>query len=520
MRPWQTASRRERRSLMLFAGGALVLAATWLLGFTLRAPIWSETYENVQRSGIFRMFGRTEDIRVGTQTVRLQGTSGDMVNILLLILLMVAAYLVCLFAVRRGFPRAFPIVLGATAVVTLCVLPVAPLTSPDAVHFAADVRTMVLHGKNPADGANAPAKMDDPVSREVITYKDYPSGYGPASYAIGGAAVPFVGDGLRANLFGVKAVSAVFFFALTVVVGLIAKQLGREPAPYAAAVGLNPLLLWEFPADGHNDTIMVAFGLLALLLATRERWKPRLVSIGPALVSVLAKYALVVAAPMVLAWWLPRLRYVFAALMILGGIGAFIGLLTGVLDGDTGTAGPATGLTNNSPWQLFSTEPNVQLNDNLFAISYLMLCAIGAAIIIKHPLETAADCVGAVGLFLFLFLFVCSPSLRHWYQLWYFPFAILSGRRWLVAASLAFSLSAFLTILAANFHSAIDLQMGINSPLDKSVVAVWVITVAAALFVYWQDEQRERQAALARPKPGASRTPVRGRGRGRARGRA
>ncbi len=67
------ARRPETRALGVFIAGTAVLALTWLFGFSLRAPIWSEDIENVRRSGLFRIYG---------------GGSEDMVNTALLIMLL------------------------------------------------------------------------------------------------------------------------------------------------------------------------------------------------------------------------------------------------------------------------------------------------------------------------------------------------------------------------------------------------------------------------------------------------
>src|SRR4029079_10176142 len=145
-------------------------------------------------------------------------------------------------------------------------LPVMPLTSPDAVHLSADVRTLYLHQKYPARRSGAPDKIDDPIAKQVVAFPDQPSSYGPLAYAIGGAAIPFGGGdaSLRGTLFGTKLVSGVFLLLTAIFAGIAAKRLGRNGALAVAMVGMNPLFLWEFPGAGHNATIMAAFGVMPL----------------------------------------------------------------------------------------------------------------------------------------------------------------------------------------------------------------------------------------------------------------
>ena len=69
--------------------------------------------------------------------------------------------------------------------------------------------------------------------------------------------------------FGAKVMAGLFLVLTALVVGLIAREIGVNPGFAAAFVGLNPLMLWQYPGDGHNDTIMMAFGMLAVLFVVR-----------------------------------------------------------------------------------------------------------------------------------------------------------------------------------------------------------------------------------------------------------
>ena len=60
-------------------------------------------------------------------------------------------------------------------------------------------------------------------------------------------------------------------------------------------------MLWEFAGDGHNDTIMAAFGVAALLFVLQEPWRARGIGAGFALTAVLSKFSLVLASPVVVA---------------------------------------------------------------------------------------------------------------------------------------------------------------------------------------------------------------------------
>jgi hypothetical protein len=64
-------------------------------------------------------------------------------------------------------------------------------------------------------------------------------------------------------------------------------------------VAWNPLLLFESAANGHNDTLMLAFTALALYLASRRHWA----GVFPALAAAaLIKYVTGLLGPLLLVW--------------------------------------------------------------------------------------------------------------------------------------------------------------------------------------------------------------------------
>ena len=505
------ARRPETRALGVFIAGTAVLALTWLFGFSLRAPIWSEEIENVRRSGLFRIYG---------------GQSEDMVNTALLILLLCGGYLAALWGLRKGFPRSFPVAIAGSVVVIFCVLPVAPLTSPDAAHLAADIRTF-YRGTDPTSREGAPNKQDDPVAREVRVFDDSPSGYGPVAYAVGGISLPFVGDSLRANVYGVKVVAALFLLATGIATAFVARRLGYEPGMAMAYVTLNPLVLWEFVADGHNDPIMTGFGMAAILLAVQDRVRWRFAAAPLAALSVLAKYAMIVVAPVFAAWWIERLRQnppgwmpkaiaallpyarpLMAAAAVCAGV--VVALVLGMDLLRNGAAGPATGLTRNTPWTFLRDWFDTKERENwVFGVCYAGVATTAGLIILRHRLENARDAVAAAALLMAIFLFALSPNLRHWYQLWVLPLIALGGRRWLMAGGIAFSLGAFMTILSLNWQGAIQTDMGIRNPVDNSVLALWVLTISVALFTWYRDREAERRSAEAEARRAQRRMPGR-----------
>ena len=495
----QAAAHAANVALYVFVVSVIVLVAAWVAGISIRARISDVDHDFVRTAGMWRVFGNGVN---------------NAVEVGFVVAVATAAYFGVLWALRRGFPRSFLAAIAACVLGAGALLPVSPLASPDAMHLAADVRTLWLHGKYPGITDNAPENIDDPVAQEVVTFRGQPSGYGPVAYAVGGAPVPFVGDGIRLNVFGQKAVAAVALVLVAVFMGLTARRLGQNPGLVTAAVGLNPLMLWQFPGDGHNDAIMAAFGAAALFCLVAVGWRQRSLGLGLAVLSILSKFVLAVAGPVVLAAWFPRLRWLFAALVLVGG-----GVLLTVFAfqiGPLGTLGPASEIVTTTPWNLVDEGLDIrgENEDYLVSVSYFLFLVLAAVVIMRHPLETPQDMVAAAGLTLFLFLFVCTPGYRPWYQIWYLPVALLSGQRWLIAATLAFSIGAFLPMLALNWRADIARDMGIDNPVETAGTILWLVTAAVAIGV-WYHDQGSRLRASVRERPRRA-VPRRRAARGRA----
>lgn len=450
----------------VFAAATAMLAASLFFGIATRVSLANDI-DIVARAGISRV---------------LRGGISDLIDTFLIIGVLIAAYLTALWAVRRGFRHAFPAVLGAIALCSAAMLPAMPLTSPDAVHLAADVRTFWLHGKWPADFGGTPDKVDDPVANEVRVYRSNPSGYGPLAYIIGGAPLPFVGDGFRANLVGQKVVAGAFLLLTAAAAGIVARRLGRDAAFTAAFIGLNPMMLWQYPGDGHNDVLMAFFGVAALGLVIEPGWRSRAGGAAAGLASVLCKYALVLAAPLVAAYWFPRLRVAIAASAI--ALGALI-LAAYALDFApvrNGTLGPATAVAPSNPWGVVSGILGLgDTGENrLVLFGYVLYLAGLGALLLLHPLRTGLDLARAAALAMGFFLFVASPGYLPWYLIWFLPFAAISGDRRVLWWAGAWSATAFLPVLALNWHISIARSWNIPQPVRWSVVLAWGLTILAA----------------------------------------
>ncbi len=470
----------------LFSGSVGVLAGVLFFGIATRVSLANDI-DIVARAGISRV---------------LRGGIPDLVDTFLLIVLTFAAYAAALRALWLGFRHAFASVAAGIVLCSLAMLPAMPLTSPDAVHLAADVRTFWLHGKWPADSSGTPDKVDDPVANEVRVYRSNPSGYGPLAYVIGGAALPFVGDSFRANLVGQKVIAGLFLLGTALAAGIIARRFGSNPAFTAGIIGLNPMMLWQYPGDGHNDSLMAFFGVVALGLATLPGWRMRAGAALSGLASALCKYALLIAAPLLAAYWFPRWRLAVAGTAAGLGMMLLLAYAFDVAPVRNGTLGPATAVAPSNPWgviaDLFSLSGTGR--NRMVFFGYVIALGILAAVAARHSLATGRDLARAVALVMGLFLFAAFPGFLPWYLIWFLPFAAIGGDRRQLWWAAGWSAAAFLPILALNWQISINRAWNIPEPVRWSVVLAWVLTLLAA----WLGP-RLTPGAPARPVRAASR---------------
>ena len=464
------ASNEGPRTAAIFAGAVVLMCAIWLFGFALRVSLGNDI-NTVARGGISRVLTR--------------GFS-DFRDTTFLLLVACAAYFVALWALRKGFPHAFAATVVGIILAGLSMFPAMPLTSPDAVHLAADVRTFWIHHKWPADFSGTPERIDDPVANEVRVFRTAPSGYGPLAYALGGAPLPFVGDGFTANLVGQKVMGLIFLTGTAVAAGFVAKRLGQNPALIAGAIGLNPMMTWQYPGDGHNDAMMAFFGVVALGLVMERSWARRGGGVLVWLASALCKYAFVLASPVVAAWWWPRWRYPLAALTVGGAAAVLVLYVLQIGPVQNGTLGPAGAVIQTTPWRWFELwfDTGRHGRDVITVLGYVAYLVTIGLVMAFHPLKERIDLVRAVALVMSVFLFV-SPAYHPWYIIWILPFAVLSNARYLVTGAIAYSLLAFLPILGLNWQITLSRSWNLSYAPEWFTAIMWFGTLLA-VYIGWR----------------------------------
>jgi alpha-1,6-mannosyltransferase len=182
-----------------------------------------------------------------------------------LLIAMFACYLVVLACVRGG---GIPTPLGISAVVVAHVIfLLAPLLfSADAFGYIDYARLSVLHGLDPYLHGAADAARDPVVP--YVRWRDIPTPYGPL-FTLGSAPLAWLS--VPAALWAWKVLATSLSLACCALVWRIARRRGVPPEPAILFVGLNPLLLAYGVGGAHNDFLLLALMLAAILLALEER---------------------------------------------------------------------------------------------------------------------------------------------------------------------------------------------------------------------------------------------------------
>jgi hypothetical protein len=319
--------------LLIVAGLLLEVTylALWVFGYPIsQAPGWSVAYltEHANVWEAFRPFMETSQARWPAQVTETETLARVL---MLLFTAAYAAYGLALWASRGVSGRlmlAVGMAWGLIHQATLLVMP--GLFTTDLFSYATYGRLPALYGLNPY--IYYPALIPDDVIASWIhpIWHYAPSVYGPLW-------IDFSALMARATA-TMTAADQIFLYRLTanlahVLNGVLILALMRPYGPRAMAASFvlyawNPMILFEFAGNGHNDAVMLTF-ILAGLLAMRHTHP----SLGIAFVTLatLIKPAAVLVLPF-FAWvwlrqqpdWTGRLGVVLSTAAITLGLAALL----------------------------------------------------------------------------------------------------------------------------------------------------------------------------------------------------
>ena len=180
-----------------------------------------------------------------------------------LLVAMSLCYLVAL-ACTRSLPAWVAIVAIGIAHAAFLLAP--PLFSADVFGYVDYARLDVLHGLDPYSHGAADAARDPVVP--YVRWHDIATPYGPLFTL---ASSPLAWLSVPAALWLCKSLAALLSLACIGLVWRIARRRDVEPVRAIVFVGLNPLLLAYGVGGAHNDFLLVALTLGAVLLVLEGR---------------------------------------------------------------------------------------------------------------------------------------------------------------------------------------------------------------------------------------------------------
>jgi hypothetical protein len=428
-----------------------------------------------------------------------------------------AGFLVLLRAAWRGeVPLRLALGLSVGFHLALLLLPL--LISRDVYSYIAHGQIVSIHGGNPY--VQTPGAFPSLLTRELVgpRWLDTPSVYGPLFSHLAGL-VTRISHRLDVLVDAFRLIAIGASLMTTFVIGAVVGRHRRGRAAFAvAAFGLNPVVLFQGAASGHND-LLVALSIAVaawLVLTDRTMWAVAVLSMG-ALVKASAVFPL-----LLLVVWVARRRPVgerLRAFATHAGLAAGIAVVVaapflqlrdptlgmGELSSHEGWLAPSRffrRLLDAISGDTLGVVPRVVFALALLVVAIWLVSAIARAATSGRPRTELLAGWGWV----LLALTLLGPVLLPWYLTWSLPLLWVLPRRpriSLIVLSAVLALSQW-TAEPALFPDAYDLNVLIGHYVLTPIVIGLLVWLAIDLRRHVSiplplaDEQEEREPAEAR----------------------
>ena len=365
--------------------------------------------------------------------------------------------------------------------VALLLLPL--LFSRDVYSYAYYGRIAAAYHANPYVATPADFPRDVLASFVGPKWVDTPAVYGPLWTQVS-ALVTRAADDVGAMISAFRVIAIAASLATVFVVASLVRRVRPEREAFAVAlVGLNPVVLFQSAASGHND-LLVALAVaaaLALVFSGRELWATAALALGT-LVKVTAAVPLLV-------WWVavaarrPRGERVRALAPHLGLAAAFALVAAAPFANTEDPTLGAVELGSHEGWlapsRFFRRVVDAVSGDVLGVVPRIAFAAIAVAAVVavatavwrRRP-EIGSALVGASWGWGLLCLMLLGPVLLPWYVTWALPLGWLLPRvprTVLIGTGLALTVSQWTSEPAA-FGSAYDANLLVGHYVITPVV--------------------------------------------------
>lgn len=428
-----------------------------------------------------------------------------------------AGFLVLLRAAWRDeVPLGLALGLAVGFHLALILLPL--VLSRDVYSYIAHGQIVSIHGGNPY--VETPADFPSLLTRELVgpAWVDTPSVYGPLFSHLAGL-VTRISRRLDVLVVAFRLIAITASLATTFAIGAVVRRHRPGRAAFAvAAFGLNPVVLFQGAAGGHND-LLVALAIAVavwLVFADRTMWAVGVLSLG-----ALVKASAVLPLLLLVVWvgWRSPAGQRFRGVATHGGLAFAIALVVAApfLQLRDPTLGMAE-LSSHEGWlapsRFFRRILDAISGDTLGVVARIVfaLALLVAVVWIVYAVARAATAGLPTGelvagwAWILIALTLLAPVLLPWYLAWSLPLLWVlprPPRLSLIVLSAVLALSQW-TAEPARFPAAYDLNVLIGHYVLTPVVIallVWLTTdlrrrVSTPLPL--ADEQEEREPAEAR----------------------
>jgi len=263
-----------------------------------------------------------------------------------------------------------------------------------------------------------------------------PAVYGPLFTLLSSGVARMFGS-VTALIAAFRVIAIVASLATIAIVARLVRRVRPEREAFAVAViGLNPVVLFQSVASGHNDLLVALSiaGALALVFAGKELPATAVLSLG-ALVKATAAVPLLLLVVVVVARTEPgrRARALAAHLAVAAAIALLFALPF------LQTSDPSLGMTELAkhqgwlaPSRFFGRVLDAMTGEALgivsrviFAAAFVLALFLIARALVRRAPSIPAEAEGAAWGWSLLFLMLLGPVLLPWYLAWTLPLAWL-----------------------------------------------------------------------------------------------
>ena len=344
---------------------------------------------------------------------------------------LIGCFVITRFGAKPSGPRLIAFIWVCGLVFRFTLLPLSPELSEDLNRYRWHGKVQTA-GSNPysaAPGDPRLAELRDATWRQV-NRKDLPSAYGPVTewvFAVWYRAVAAVQPDALRQVWWFKIPFALLELGVALGVMRLLAAAGK-PCTWLLIYLWSPLVVVEFWAQGHNDTLAMAFAVAAVASALADRWKWAFASLAMA---ALSKFWPVILYPFFLlrredGRWILRWKQALASLPLIALVVA-----------------PYWDGLRNVPELLGGFLGGWRNNDSLYGVisqssggvTLYLAAALALLWLLQRPLIESVKWAIVVLLF---FSANCFP----WYLSWFLPFLAVSPNAalllWTALVSLAY----------------------------------------------------------------------------------